>query len=53
MATDQTGRPTSTIIVRAPDGRTVEFTGNIWEILRTEANASFLGYTTATKEKTA
>jgi hypothetical protein len=51
METDKTGRPTFSIVVDAPDGRRAEFTGNIWEVLMQEANATFMGYTTKTADK--
>ncbi|MDD5301479.1 MAG: hypothetical protein PHS14_00105 [Elusimicrobia bacterium] len=50
MTTDKTGRPTFTIVIKSPDGQIVEYTGNIWDILREESNASYLGYTTHPKE---
>lgn len=46
---DATGRPTSTIVIKFPDGRTREFTGNVWEIMVQEANATFLSCTTYPK----
>jgi hypothetical protein len=53
MIADKTGRPTFTIVIVAPDGRTKDFTGNIWEILLQEANATACGFTTRPKETTA
>lgn len=49
MATDKTGRPTMTLVIQPTDGPPVEFVGNIWEVMREDANARYLGYATDLK----
>lgn len=49
MATGKDGRPLIALIITAPQ-RTVRFVGNIWDVLIEESNATYLGYTTATKD---